>query len=167
MNVILFLFCNKGDTSITAGSIQGSYTWPLSAGCRHYHLTPTPLGYEFEFVLGERLTFSNLQMQRRLRLDLNPRLEATYRHSQTLGSYRSRHRSRAWTNGIDFFLYFILSIWEFIGSNKDRSFYLMTWYIERKSSSSKLDFFQDLNNLDSKNSNFNNCYMKQSKICEW
>ena len=86
------LVCNRGDTSITAGSVRGSYAKPLSAGCRRYHLTHTPLGYDF--VLGE-ISFSILQMQRRLRPDSNPRLEATYRHSQTLASYRSRHCGRA------------------------------------------------------------------------
>ena len=46
-------------------------------------ISPTPL-FGMIFVIGERLTFSNLQMQRRRRPDSNPRLEATYRHSQTL-----------------------------------------------------------------------------------
>ena len=90
-----FLFCNRGDTSITAGSVRGSYAKPLSAGCRRYHLTHTPLGYDF--VLGE-ISFSILQMQRRLRPNSNPRLEATYRHSQTLASYQSRHRGRDQNN---------------------------------------------------------------------
>merc|ERR1712008_162587 len=56
-------------------------------------ISPTPL-LVMIFVLGE-ISFSILQMQRRLRPDSNPRLEATYRHSQTLASYRSRHRGRA------------------------------------------------------------------------
>jgi hypothetical protein len=94
------LFCNRGDTSITAGSVRGSYAKPLSAGCRRYHLTHTRLGYDF--VLGE-ISFSILQMQRRLRPDSNPRLEATYRHSQTLASYRSRYRGRV--NLLTYLLY--------------------------------------------------------------
>ena len=57
-------------------------------------ISPTPL-LVMIFVLGE-ISFSILQMQRRLRPDSNPRLEATYRHSQTLASYRSRHRGELW-----------------------------------------------------------------------
>ena len=55
-------------------------------------ISPTPL-LVMIFVLGE-ISFSILQMQRWLRPDSNPRLEATYRHSQTLASYRSRHRKK-------------------------------------------------------------------------
>ena len=46
-------------------------------------------------VVGESFSFSTLQMQRRLRPDLNARLEATYRHSHLLSRLNERrHRSR-------------------------------------------------------------------------
>ena len=41
------LFVTEEILSITAGSDRGSYAKPLSAGCRRYHLTHTPLWYDF------------------------------------------------------------------------------------------------------------------------
>ena len=46
-------------------------------------------------VVGESLSFSTLQMQRRLRQDSNGRLEATYRHSHSSSCLSDRrHRGR-------------------------------------------------------------------------
>ena len=93
--MFLFLFLTEEILGITAVSERGSYAKPLWLRCKRYHLTLTTLGYDF--VLGE-ISFSILQMQRRLRPNSNPRLEATYRHSQTLASYQSRHRGRDQNN---------------------------------------------------------------------
>ena len=63
-----FWFVTEEILSITAGSDRGSYAKPLWLRCKRYHLTLTTLGYDF--VLGE-ISFSILQMQRRLRPDSN------------------------------------------------------------------------------------------------
>merc|ERR1711956_20441 len=45
--MFFFWFVTEEILSITAGSDRGSYAKPLSAGCRRYHLTHTPLWYDF------------------------------------------------------------------------------------------------------------------------
>ena len=59
------LFCNRGDTKYHGGHpIKGVMPSPYQLD-EGVIISPTsgPLGYEFDLI-GERLTFSNLQMQR-------------------------------------------------------------------------------------------------------
>ena len=73
----------------------------ITAGIQSRELCQAPISanviLSLAGVVGESLSFSTLQMQRRLRPDLNTRLEATYCHSHlsfvTRLSKRS-HRGR-------------------------------------------------------------------------
>ena len=72
----------------------------ITAGIRSRELCQAPINasviLSLSGVVGERLSFSNLQMkmQRRLQLDSNARLEATYRHSLIRRLARNDHGHR-------------------------------------------------------------------------
>ena len=71
----------------------------ITAGIRSRELCQAPISASafipLAGVVGESLSFSTLQMQRRLRPDSNARLEATYRHSHLSSRLNERrHRGR-------------------------------------------------------------------------
>ena len=69
----------------------------ITVGIRSRELCQAPISasviLSLAGVVGESLSFSTLQMQSRLRPDLNARLEATYRHSHSSFVARLSKRS--------------------------------------------------------------------------
>ena len=70
----------------------------ITAGIRSRELYQAPINasviLSLAGVAGESLSFSNLQMQRRLQPDSNTRLEATYCHSLIRRRARNDHSHR-------------------------------------------------------------------------
>ena len=82
---------------MTTTNFNRGDTVSITAGIRSRELCQAPINasviLSLAGVVGERLSFSNLQMkmQRRLQPDSNARLEATYRHSLICRRARNDH----------------------------------------------------------------------------
>ena len=90
----------------------------ITAGIRSRELCQAPISasviLSLTGVVGESISFSNLQMQRRLRPDSNARLEVTYRHSLIHLRARSDHGHRG-RLGMDLSLVLLLKKIELVG----------------------------------------------------